>query len=50
MTPNKTKTKTTTMNISETQQRGEKYLLMVMLIQLLQVERKTCHHKPSTTF
>jgi hypothetical protein len=23
---------------------------MVMLIQLLQVERKTCHHKPSTTF
>jgi trehalose/maltose hydrolase-like predicted phosphorylase len=51
MTPNKTKTKiTTTMNINETQQKGGKYLFMGALIRLLQVERKICHHKPSTTF
>jgi len=50
MTQNKTKTKTITMNISETQQRGEKYLLMGALIRLLQVERKICHHRPPITF
>jgi hypothetical protein len=37
------------MDTSKTQLKGEKYLLMGALVQLLKIERKICHCGPPTT-